>query len=87
MLAQAKLADIKAQALLSFPDEGALTETGTVLDGSYLCNVTDVIPPGWDNFLSIDIEVGYDVNGDSTLAADEVEVHLATNITKIHKFP
>ena len=87
MLAQGKLAEIRARALLSFPAEGAFAETVTALDGSCLCNVTDAVPAGWDEHLQFDVAVGYDVSGSGTLAADEIEVQLATIVTKIYQSP
>ncbi len=87
MLAQGKLAEIRARALLNFPSENALEETGTALDGSYLCNVTDAVPFGWDEHLQFDVEIGYDTNGNGTLSADEVEVQLSTYVTKIYQMP
>ena len=87
MLAKGKLAEIKARALLNFPAENAFEETGTALDGSYLCNVTDSVPPGWDEHLQFDVAVGYDADGNGTLAAGEVEVQLSTIVTKIYQSP
>ena len=87
MLAKGKLAKIKTSALLNFPAENALEEIGTVLDGSYLCNVADSSRPGWDSFLQFDVAVGYDSDGNGTLAAGEVEVHLSTYVTRIGQSP
>jgi len=87
MLAQGKLAEIRARALLNFPAANALEETGTSLDGAYLCNVTDSVPTGWDEHLQFDVAVGYDANGNGTLAADEVEVQLSTYVTKLYQMP
>ncbi len=87
MLAQGKLAEIRARALLNFPAENALEETGTALGGSYLCNVTDSTYTGREENLRFDVAVGYDANGNGTLAADEIEVQLSTYVTKIYQMP
>jgi len=87
MLAKGKLAKIKTRALLDFPAENALEETGTVLDGSYLCNVTDSVPPGWEEHLQFDVAVGYDADGNGTLTSDEAQVQLSTIVTKIYQSP
>lgn len=75
-LAQAKLDEIKARSIYNYTNSGrSFAEDGNSLDGSYLCNVTD----NANNTLkTITVSVGYDLNGDSTLATDEVQVTLAT---------
>ena len=76
-LAQAKLDEIKARSIYNYSD--TFTETDTSLDGSYRCNVTD---NSGDPLKTITVSVGYDVNGDSTLATDEIEVTLATLLAR-----
>jgi len=77
-LAQAKLDEIKARSIYNYSD--TFTETDTSLDGSYLCNVQDT-GPGTD-LRTVTVSVGYDLNGDNTLAADEIEVTLATLLAR-----
>ena len=79
-LAQAKLDEIKARSIYDYTNGGSsFTESNTSVDGSYLCNVTD---NSGDPLKTITVSVGYDLNGDSTLAADEIEVTLATYLVK-----
>ena len=56
------------------------TETGLSLDGSYLCNVDDSSVSS--DLREITVSVGYDLNGNSTLETDEIEVTLATLVAK-----
>jgi Tfp pilus assembly protein PilV len=77
-LAQAKLDEIKARSIYHYTDTFA--ETDLSLDGSYLCNVQDS-GPGTD-LRTVTVSVGYDVNGDITLATDEIEVTLATLLAR-----
>jgi len=75
-LAQAKLDEIKARSIYNYTNGGAsFAESNTSLDGPYLCNVTD---NSGNPLKTITVSVGYDLNGDSTLAADEIEVTLTT---------
>jgi len=76
-LAQAKLDEIKARSIYSY--SSSFTENDTSLDGSYLCNVTD---DSGDPLRTITVSVGYDLNDDSTLAADEIEVTLTTLLAR-----
>jgi hypothetical protein len=79
-LAQAKLDEIKARSIYDYTNGGAsFAESNTSLDGSYRCNVTD---NSGDPLKTITVSVGYDVNGDSTLATDEIEVTLATLLAR-----
>jgi len=78
ILAQAKLDEIKARSIYHYGDN--FTENNLSLDGSYLCNVED-------SFISSDLRkitvpVGYDLNGNSTLETDEIEVTLATLVAR-----
>ena len=77
-LAQAKLDDIKARSIYNYAL--SFSETDSSLDGRYLCNVWDV-PRGF-NLRKITVSVGYDLNGNSMLKADEIEVTLATLVAK-----
>ena len=79
-LAQAKLDEIKARSIYDYTNGGAsFAESNTSLDGSYLGNVTD---DAVDPLKTITVSVGYDQNGDSTLAADEIEVTLTTYLAR-----
>lgn len=78
MLAQARLDDIKARSIYSY--NGSFSEVNTSVDGSYLCTVTD---SGFASDLrQITVEVGYDLDGSSTLGAQEVDVALSTLLAK-----
>ncbi len=74
-LAQAKLDEIKARSIYNYSD--TFTETDTSLDGSYLCNVTD---DSGDPLKTITVSVGFDLDGDSTLATDEIEITISTRL-------
>ena len=77
-LAQAKLDEIKARSIYSYTT--SYTETDTSLDGSYLCNVTDT--GSGSSLRTITVSVGYDLDEDSSLSSDEIEVTLATYLAK-----
>ena len=77
-LAQGKLEEIRARSIYSYSSTYA--ETNTSLDGSYLCSVTD--SGSGSDLRTIAVSVGYDVNGDSALAGDEIKVTLTTLIAK-----
>ena len=76
ILAQAKLDKIKTRSIYDY--SGTFMETSTSLDGSYLCDVKDTSKG--TELREIEISVGYDFNGNSTLDADEIEITLATLI-------
>jgi Tfp pilus assembly protein PilV len=79
-LAQAKLDEIKARSIYNYTNSGrSFAEDSNSLDGSYLCNVTDNLG---DPLKTVTVSVGYDLNGDKTLATDEVHVTLATLIAR-----
>ena len=80
ILAQAKLDEIRARSIYHYGWPYSFTEFNTSLDGRYLCNVWDV-PRGF-NLRKITVSVGYDLNGNSMLKADEIEVTLATLVAK-----
>jgi Tfp pilus assembly protein PilV len=80
ILAQAKLDEIKAKSVYHY--DNSYTESSAPFDppdGLYLRNVTDDSDP---NLRTVTVSVGYDLNGDTTLAADEIEVTLATLIAR-----
>ena len=77
-LAQAKLDEIKARSVYNYSD--TFTETNTVLEGLYLCNVEDTVVS--DNLRQIKVLVGLDNNSNSTLNTDEIEITLTTLIAR-----
>lgn len=74
ILAQAKLDYIRARSIYHYSE--SFTESDGVLEGSYLCNVEDSAVNG--NLRKITVSVGFDANGDSTLASGEIEITLAS---------
>ena len=78
ILAQAKLDEIRARSIYHYSD--SFTETNSSLDGPYLCNVQDA-SAGTD-LRTITVSVGYDLNVNSTLEADEIEITLATLVAR-----
>jgi Tfp pilus assembly protein PilV len=78
MLAQDKLDEIKARSIYSYSSSYA--EDDTSLDGSYLCTVSDT--GSGSDLRTVTISVGFDLNGDNTLASDEFEVTLATLLAR-----
>jgi type II secretory pathway pseudopilin PulG len=77
-LAQAKLDEIRARSIYDY--SSTYSETSTPIDGSYLCDVKDTSKG--TELREIEISVGYDLNGNSTLEADEIEISLTTLIAK-----
>jgi Tfp pilus assembly protein PilV len=81
VLAQGKLDEIRARSIYNFGSSGSFTASNVVLSGSYLCNVTDTTITA--NLLKqITVSVGYDDNGNGTLADDKIEVTLATYVAR-----
>jgi len=78
ILAQAKLDGIKARSIYHY--SSSYTENNTSLDGSYLCNVSDT--GSGSDLRTITVSVGFDLNGDDTLATDEIEVTLVTYLAR-----
>ncbi len=78
MLAEAKLDEIKARSIYNYGDTFA--EADSSLDGSYLGSVEDV--SAGSNLRKITVSVGYDLNANSNLEADEIEVTLSTLIAR-----
>ena len=77
-LAQAKLDEIRARSIYNYSSN--FVETSTSLDGPYLCSVVDTTVSS--NLRTIEISVGYDINNNNELEADEVEVTLATLVAR-----
>ena len=78
MLTQAKLEDIKARSIYSY--NSSFAESNTPVDGAYLCTVTDSGPAS--DLRQITVEIGYDLDGNSILEAQEVDVTLSTLLAK-----
>lgn len=78
IFAQAKLDEIKARSIYDY--SSTFGETSVSLDGSYLCEVKDTSKG--TELREIEISVGYDLNGNSTLDADEIEITLATLVAR-----
>jgi hypothetical protein len=76
-LAQAKISEIKAQAAYDF--SSSYDEAGMSLGGLYLCSVSD---DEHATRKTMSVSVGYDLNENSSLAADEVLVTLTTLVAK-----
>jgi Tfp pilus assembly protein PilV len=80
LLAQAKLDQIRARSIYNYTNGGAsFAEDSNSLDGSYLCNVTD---NSGDPLKTITVSVGFNLNGDTSLSPDEVNITLATLIAR-----
>jgi len=80
-LAQAKLDEIKARSVYHY--DNSYSESSVPFDPPdelYLRNVTDDSYP--NNLRAVTVLVGYDHNGNSVLAADEIEVTLSTLIAR-----
>jgi prepilin-type N-terminal cleavage/methylation domain-containing protein len=74
MFAQARLEDIKARSIYSY--DSLFAESNTSVDGAYLCTVTD--SGSASDIRQITVEVGYDLNNNGTLEAQEINVTLTT---------
>ena len=78
MLAQTKLDEIKARSIYSY--SSSYTEDDTSLGDSYLCSVSDT--GSGSDLRTVTVSVGFDLNGDNTLASDEIEVELSTLLAR-----
>jgi Tfp pilus assembly protein PilV len=78
-LAQSRLDEIRAQANADF--DQWFNQTSVVLDGAYRCTVVDSYI--WlSGIRTITVSVGFDSNGNGTLASDEILVTLTTQIAR-----
>ena len=77
-LAQAKLDEIRARSIYNY--SSTFTESSTSLGGSYLCSVVDTTVNS--NLRTTEVSVGYDLNNNNELEADEVEVTLSTLVAR-----
>jgi hypothetical protein len=82
VLAQNKLDEIKARSIYNFGAAGSFTANNVALGGSYLCNIADAAVGVSTDLKQITVSVGYDGNGNGTLSSDEVEVTLATYVSR-----
>jgi prepilin-type N-terminal cleavage/methylation domain-containing protein len=78
IFAQAKLDEIKARSIYDY--SSTFTETNTSLEALYLCNVEDSSVNA--NLRQIKVSVGEDLNGNSTLDANEIQVTLVTLVAR-----
>ena len=78
LLAQSKLDRIRMLSVYNY--DNSFAESSTSLDGAYLCNVTDT--SAGENLRTISVSVGYDLNGDNMLDADEINVALTSYVAK-----
>ncbi len=76
LLAQSKLDDIKARTIYGYAS--SYNQSDTVLETSYLCNVTDT--GSGSDIRTMTVSVGFDTDGDNGLDADEIEITLTTYI-------
>jgi len=76
-LAQAKVGEIRAKAIGAYATD--FSETGTSLEGNYLCNATD---DGHATLKTISVTVGYDHDGNGSLTGREQMVTLTTLVAK-----
>jgi Tfp pilus assembly protein PilV len=76
-LAQGKLSEIQAKSVHDF--DSSYDETDTALATHYLCNVSD----SESGILkTVSVSVGFDLNGNNSLASNEVMVTLTTLLAK-----
>ena len=78
IFAQSKLDDIKARSIFNY--NSSFTETSTSLGDSYLCTVID--SGSGSDLREITVKIGYDLDNDSTLEAQEIHVTLDTLIAR-----
>jgi Tfp pilus assembly protein PilV len=77
MHAENKLDEIRARSVYSYSDD--FRESNVDMGGSYLCDVSDDEDA---SLRTVSVSVGYDDDGDGSLASDEVDVTLTTMIAK-----
>ncbi len=82
MLAQRELERVKAQSICHYDDHSA--ETSRVLEGAFLCTVTD--DDGVD-LRMVAVSVGLDRNEDRILSPDEIDVRLCTYLARCRSGP
>jgi len=75
--AQGKLDEVKAHSIYRYFEN--FNKTSTTIDGLYMYTVTDDQDP---NLRTVSVSTGYDIDGNSYLSSDEVEVTLTTYLAK-----
>ena len=78
LLAQEKLEDIKVRSIYNYATGYSVSNES--LTGAYLCTVSDTVVSA--NLRRIAVSVGYDTNGNSTIADGEVLVLLETLLAR-----
>lgn len=78
LLAQSRLDRIRTLSVYDY--SSSFAESSTSLDGAYLCTVTDTSAGA--NLRTIAASVGYDLDGDSVLDTDEIQVTLTSYVAK-----
>jgi Tfp pilus assembly protein PilV len=77
-LAQSKLDEIKARSIYSYGS--SFTETDTMLEDSYYCNVSDT--GSGSDIRTITVDVGFDKDQNGSLSSEEIENTLKTMLAK-----
>jgi prepilin-type N-terminal cleavage/methylation domain-containing protein len=77
-LAKMQINELQAKSIYNFDE--TVSENNKSLDGSYLCNI--ISQPVNNNLKAITVSVGMDKNKNGSLASDEIEVSLKTQIAK-----
>jgi Tfp pilus assembly protein PilV len=78
ILAQTQFEEIKARSIYNYSDNFAITNSA--VDGSYLCTVADSVLSL--DLRTVDVTVGFDGNGDSTLSDDETQITLSSLLAR-----
>ena len=78
ILAQGKLDEIRVRSIYNY--SSTFVETNSSIEGSYLCNVEDTSVNA--NLRQIKVSVGEDLNGNSTLDTDEIEITMVTLVAR-----
>ena len=77
-LAQTKLDDVKARSIYNWDDDFSVDDES--LDGAYLCTVTT--QNAGTDLERFTVSVGYDLDGNSQLDAEEIDITLITLVSK-----
>ena len=77
-LVEGKLDEIKARSIYNYAE--SFTDNNVVLAGAYLGNVTD--SGSGSDLRTVTVSVGFDLDADSTLDAEEVAVSLSTLVAR-----
>jgi prepilin-type N-terminal cleavage/methylation domain-containing protein len=77
-LAKMQINELQARSIYNF--DTTVSENNKTLDDSYLCNIAS--QPINNNLKSITVSVGMDRNQNGSLASDEIEISLKTQIAR-----